>query len=109
MELHITVDYYWDVANLDIRPQNFLLTFESKDITVQELIDVEKQNKQCLDPEDYKIKDDNNGKIAIYGTNAIALVPEGEAMDLKKLIVKISDFGKGESSHFNDKTDLQQA
>jgi hypothetical protein len=87
------------MSNSDIRPQNLLLTFEQKEITIQELLAVEKPNKQYSDPEAYKMQDDSNGRVAIYRTNPLALVPEGQVMDLQKMIVKIADFGKGVSSY----------
>lgn len=66
---------------------------------MQELLAAEKSNKQYMDPEAYKIQDDPNGKAVIYGTNAITLIPEGQSVDLKKMIVKIADFGKGYLFH----------
>lgn len=93
------VGYHEDISNLDIRPQNFLLTFEPKEIMVQELLAAEKSNKRYLDPEAYKIQDDLNEKVVIYGTDPLALVSEGQAMDIKKMTVKIADFGKGISSY----------
>jgi hypothetical protein len=71
------------------------LTFDPKDILVQELQAIEKSNKRSLDEDAYKVHDDPSGNAVIYQTNPLALVPNGHPIDLKNMIVKIADFGKG--------------
>lgn len=80
---------------LDLRPQNFLLTFGSTAITIKELLAAEKSQEQYGDPKRDMIHEDPNGIGVIYASRPVALVADGELVELGKMKVKIADFGKG--------------
>ena len=89
------VDFRLRRLILDLRPQNFLLTFGSTAITVQELLAAEKSEEQYGDPNKDMIYEDPNSVGVIYASRPVALVADGELVDLSKMKVKIADFGKG--------------
>jgi hypothetical protein len=80
---------------LDLRPQNLLLTFESRAITVQELLVAEKSEDRYKDPKEGLAHEDPNGIWVIYSSRPVNVVADEEPVDLKKMVVKIADFGKG--------------
>ena len=82
---------------LDIRPENLLVTFENEAMTVRELLAAEKSEEQYGDPNKGILYEDPNGTGVIYASRSLALVAEGEPVDLCKMKVKIADFGKGSS------------
>jgi hypothetical protein len=77
---------------IDIRPENFLLTFDSNPIKLNDLLLAEQPNKKprkgngCLWDE---------GNVFIYDADPLVLVPKGQLMDLKRMVIKIVDLGSG--------------
>jgi len=104
LELCTTVAILKGRLIIDIRPQNLLLTFESKAITVRELLASEKSGEQYGDRSKDIIHEDPSGVAVIYASRPLALVADGEPLDLCKMRVKIADFGKG-SPFLNELTD----
>lgn len=64
-------------------------------MTIQELLAAEKSEENYDDPEMYKVYEDPDGLAVIYHSRPITLVVDGEEIDIKKMKVKIADFGKG--------------
>ena len=64
-------------------------------MTLQELLAAKKPNKPVCDIDSFKTVDDSDGKVVMYKTDPLALVPEGKLIHLNKMIVKIADFGLG--------------
>jgi serine/threonine-protein kinase SRPK3 len=77
---------------LDLRPQNYLLTFDNRAMSVQELLKVENSTDQ--DHLEGVAYEDPNGVWVIYHSRPLSLVSDGEPVDLGKMKVKIADFGK---------------
>ena len=66
-------------------------------MTVTELLAAENSGKQYGDPNQDILYQDPNGVVVIYASRPVALVADGDPVDLGKMKVKIADFGKGPS------------
>jgi len=76
-------------------------------MTILELLAAE-QSRESYDPNQDLFYEDPNGKAVIYYSRPLSLVADGETVDIKKMQVKIADFGKGFSFLLFGGTDKQQ-
>jgi hypothetical protein len=65
-------------------------------LTVKELLVAEKSTQQqYADPKKDIFYQDPDGLAVMYMTKPLRLLADGEPVDLKKMQIKIADFGKG--------------
>lgn len=64
-------------------------------MTVKELLIAEKSTQQYADPKKDIFYEDPDGLAVMYMTKPLRLLADGEPVDLKKMQIKIADFGKG--------------
>ena len=104
------VRLYW--LTLDLRGRNFLVTFNDRPITLDELLSLEKRDTRS-EP-DTRVYGHNyvDERTVIYAPEPVSIVREGEMVDLSKMKIKIADFGSGIllfSSSLNNDSKLRRS